>query len=116
MVAQLLARGFSFHASGERVRFSGYGKRFELEDVLQDVFRKAFGEKARDSYDGLRPYAAYLATIARNLVIDDYSQRKRELSLFTRDETPADDEWTSHDDPFADHAPQPSGRPERRYG
>jgi RNA polymerase sigma factor (sigma-70 family) len=112
-VALLLARGFSFRAGGERVRFSGYGRRFELEDVLHDVFRKAFGEKARDSYDGLRPYAAYLATIARNLVIDDYSQRKRELSLFTREEVSAEEEWTSHDDPFANDAPAPSGRPER---
>lgn len=114
-VVEMLGRGFSFDAGGERVRFSGYTRRFELEDVLQDVFRRAFAERARLAYDGLRPYGAYLATIARNLVIDSYTARKRELACFVIDDSTdtTSDDWASSDDPFAEHTPAPTGRPER---
>ncbi len=42
----------------------------EVEALVQETFIKAFSDKARQSYDGLRPYGAYLSTVARNLVID----------------------------------------------
>ncbi len=102
-VASLLKSGFGFSAGGQRVRFGGYKRTFELEDALQEVFKRAFSERARMSYDGLRPYAAYVAVIARNLVIDQYASRKRELSHFSFDESAA---------PENDTAPE-TGRPER---
>lgn len=49
-------------------------------DFAQDVFLRAFSERARLSYDGLRPYGPYLLRIARNLRIDQHRKRSREVS------------------------------------
>jgi RNA polymerase sigma factor (sigma-70 family) len=86
-VASLLKSGFGFNAGNQRIRFGGYGRVFELEDALQETFKRAFSERARMSYDGLRPYAGYIAVIARNLVIDQYTSRRRELLHFTFDDS-----------------------------
>jgi RNA polymerase sigma factor (sigma-70 family) len=50
-----------------------------LADLVQDVFMKAFADAARDGYDGLRDYAPYLLTIARNVVIDWLRRAGREI-------------------------------------
>jgi len=42
----------------------------EQRDMIQEVFVRAFSEKARVAYDGLRPYRPYLLRIAKNLMID----------------------------------------------
>jgi RNA polymerase sigma factor (sigma-70 family) len=42
----------------------------EQRSLVQDVFVRAFAERARLGYDGLRPYRPYLLTIARNLLVD----------------------------------------------
>jgi RNA polymerase sigma-70 factor (ECF subfamily) len=42
----------------------------ECEDLLHETFVRAFAPAARQVYDGLRPYVAYLITIARNLIVD----------------------------------------------
>jgi RNA polymerase sigma factor (sigma-70 family) len=55
------------------------GSASDLEDVLQEVFIKAFAPEARTSYDGLRPYAPYLLTIARNVLADWWRRRGREI-------------------------------------
>jgi RNA polymerase sigma-70 factor (ECF subfamily) len=54
-------------------------RRAEVADLVQDVFMKAFTEKARLGYDGLRPYAPYLYTIARNVIVDVARARGREI-------------------------------------
>lgn len=105
-VASLLKSGFGFSAAGQRVRFSGYTRVFELEDALQEVFKRAFSERARMSYDGLRPYAAYVAVIARNLVIDQYTTRRRELLHFNFNDADVAD----HDELIGVES---AGRPER---
>jgi len=69
-VATVLIHGFAFRSGGRSARFHGLSSRFDLEDVLQEVFLRAFGARARLAYDGLRPYGAYLAAIARSAVID----------------------------------------------
>jgi RNA polymerase sigma factor (sigma-70 family) len=53
----------------------------EVADLVQEVFARAFRERARLGYDGLRPYGPYLATIARNLLSDWSRQRGRELLM-----------------------------------
>lgn len=90
-VASLLRNGFGFNSGNQRIRFGGYSRVFELEDALQETFKRAFAERSRLAYDGLRPYAAYLAVIARNLVIDQYTTRRRELLHFSFDEGDAPD-------------------------
>ncbi|MFC1642366.1 RNA polymerase sigma factor [Myxococcota bacterium] len=39
-------------------------------ELSQEVFLRAFDERARLGYDGLRPYRPYLLRIAKNLCID----------------------------------------------
>lgn len=38
--------------------------------IVQETFVRAFADKARQSYDGVRPYRTWLFAIARNLLID----------------------------------------------
>jgi RNA polymerase sigma factor (sigma-70 family) len=53
----------------------------ELRDAVQEVFVRAFQEKARRSYDGVRPYRPYLLRIARNLRLDQLRVAQREKPL-----------------------------------
>jgi RNA polymerase sigma factor (sigma-70 family) len=49
------------------------------KDLVQDVFARAFGERARLAFDGLREYRPYLLTIARNILVDWARKRKETL-------------------------------------
>ncbi len=75
-VALVLRHGFAFESSGRKRRFVGYGSGFELQDVLHETFRRAFEPSARAAYDGIRPYGAYISTIARNLVLRSFRARE----------------------------------------
>jgi RNA polymerase sigma factor (sigma-70 family) len=79
--------------SGQRTRVGTGMPEHEVEALIQETFARAFMDKARAAYDGLRPYGAYLATIARNLVIDRERARRRDniaavedLTVFAADE------------------------------
>lgn len=50
-------------------------------ELTQEVFTKAFAPRARDSYDGLRPYRPFLERIAKNLLIDRLRVSGREVPL-----------------------------------
>lgn len=64
------------HYAPDLARFLSTGllsrpmKPLELADATQEVFVRAFSERARLGYDGIQPYGAYLAGIARNVVVD----------------------------------------------
>lgn len=47
----------------------------ELADGLQEVFARAFADRARLGYDGISPYGAYLCAIARHVAIDAVRRR-----------------------------------------
>jgi RNA polymerase sigma-70 factor (ECF subfamily) len=51
-----------------------------LADLVQEVFMKAFAERARASYDGTRDYRPYLIALARNMLIDWLRRSRREVS------------------------------------
>jgi len=113
-VTSLLRRGFSFRSSRGMVRFSGFREIFDLEDALQEIFRRAFSDNARSAYDGLRSYRTYLSTIARNVVINMYqvSARRLERLGFEEVHEPAqENEWTAADDVLGASEPAPTGRP-----
>lgn len=74
-------RGFAFKSEGRQLYFSGLGDEHDLEDIIQETFRRAFGVKARHAFDGVRPYKNYLFTIARNAVITDLSSRRRQIPV-----------------------------------
>lgn len=110
----LLRRGFGFQAQGRRVRFQGYRETFDLEDTLQDVFRRAFSENARNAYDGLRPYKAYLGAITRNVVINNFQANARRLERYGYEEvegTADNEDWSAADDVLSRDPPEPTGRP-----
>lgn len=49
------------------------------KDLVHDVFARAFTERARLAYDGLREYRPYLLTIGRNILVDWARKRKETL-------------------------------------
>jgi RNA polymerase sigma factor (sigma-70 family) len=67
-IAAVIRNGFSIPTSGIRVR--GAADEQTERDLVQEVFARAFAVRARDAYDGVRPYGAYLRRIAKNLLID----------------------------------------------
>jgi RNA polymerase sigma-70 factor (ECF subfamily) len=76
-IARMLSRGFSFSTRGQHHRFVGYASAFELQDALHETFRLAFEPRARQGYDGIRPYGPYLRTIARNVVLKSFRAREK---------------------------------------
>lgn len=55
----------------------------EQRAIVQEVFVRAFAERARLAYDGLRPYRPYLLTIAKNVMIDRARTRSIEATRAT---------------------------------
>jgi RNA polymerase sigma-70 factor (ECF subfamily) len=74
-VAQVVRQGARLSATAS---VAG-APRDDWSDLVQETFSRAFGERARLAYDGLRPYRGYLLTIARNLLADWARKRGREL-------------------------------------
>jgi RNA polymerase sigma factor (sigma-70 family) len=67
-----------------------------LEDLLQDVFIRAFLPRSRQAYDGIRDYRRYLNAIARNCFIDAVKARQREV-LRPPEELALDVDDSSHE-------------------
>lgn len=116
-IAAILVHGFAFSSAGRPCRFQGLTSRFDIEDLLQEVFARAFHERARLSYDGLRPYGAYLAGIARAAVIDRLRSESRWQRRFQWDDGAAATAPLAHDagnatDPLAGEI-APAGDPAR---
>jgi RNA polymerase sigma-70 factor (ECF subfamily) len=77
-VEALVRHGFVLAQRG--VRISGVGVA-DLADLIQEVFARAFSERARLGFDGVREYGPYVATIARNVLIDWARKHKREIVM-----------------------------------
>jgi RNA polymerase sigma factor (sigma-70 family) len=68
-IGHLVRRGYQLHRPTEgpgRVDVNPQ----DFLDVVHEVFAKAFSPAARLAYDGERDYGPYLATIARNAMVD----------------------------------------------
>ncbi|HSK04884.1 MAG TPA: sigma-70 family RNA polymerase sigma factor [Kofleriaceae bacterium] len=76
-VAAFLRTGFMYTSNDKPTRFPGVRDSFELESFVQEVFARAFEERARLAYDGVRPYGAFLNGIAKNLVLDRLRKQAR---------------------------------------
>ncbi|MGF1509460.1 MAG: RNA polymerase sigma factor [Myxococcota bacterium] len=76
-----IVRGFTFKSEGRPMYFAGAYSEADIEDVIHETFRRAFGERARRTYDGIRPYKNYLFTIARNAVITDLTAKQRQVPV-----------------------------------
>jgi RNA polymerase sigma factor (sigma-70 family) len=80
-VRRFVTQGFSFMSQGQAIRWRGCPDLLEAEDILQEVFIRAFSEEARSSYDGLRPFKNYLLAITRNAVLQSLRRSGRLVSL-----------------------------------
>jgi RNA polymerase sigma factor (sigma-70 family) len=80
-VARRLRHGFAFESAGAVHRFVGFASAFELQDALHETFRRAFEPRARDGYDGIRPYAPYLQAIARHVVLRGFRAQRTRFPL-----------------------------------
>lgn len=69
-VARTIRAGVVVKTADGPVRVGQNLMESDVEALIHDTFMKAFAERARLSYDGLRPYGAWLGTIARNVLID----------------------------------------------
>jgi RNA polymerase sigma-70 factor, ECF subfamily len=49
---------------------------YDVGSIVQEVFTRAFTEKARHSYDGVSPYLQYLIAIARNFMLNELRMRE----------------------------------------
>lgn len=68
-VATLVRLGFRLTTS--RVSIPGISDEARARDVIQEVFVRAFSERARLAYDGLSLFRPWLLRIAKNLMIDE---------------------------------------------
>lgn len=73
-VEALLRHGF--FVEGKGLRCPGALDPELQRELIQETFLRAFAAPARQSYDGIRPYRAFLLRIARNLLVDRW--RKKE--------------------------------------
>lgn len=108
-VARFLRSGFMYSSDGQTQRFRGYASPFDLEGAVQEVFARAFSERARLAYDGLRPYAAFLNGIAKNVALDDLRKRARRGEVLSPIETV---EYVAHGGAAAGHALAADAEPE----
>lgn len=51
----------------------------QQQDLIQEIFIRAFSKSARLGFDGLRPYKPYLLSIAKNVIIDYLRKLPKEL-------------------------------------
>ena len=70
-------RQVRLHLRGSGLR--ALGQTSAVDDAVQEVFARAFSPRPRQAFDGLRDYAPYLMTIARNCIVDGLRARRREV-------------------------------------
>lgn len=69
-ILAMVLGGFVVPGQDPPVRFVGVSPVGDAEDLLVDIFRKAFAPTARARYGGTRSFGEYLLAIARIVVID----------------------------------------------
>ncbi|MEE9383339.1 MAG: sigma-70 family RNA polymerase sigma factor [Nannocystaceae bacterium] len=108
-IAAILRHGFQFSSRGHHHRFVGYHSAFDFQDALHETFRRAFEPRARQGYDGIRPYGPYLATIARNIVLRSFRAREVLFPAIGDDSPDTGGQSEHHHNPLA----QTKASPER---
>ena len=77
-----LKNGFVIQGRDGEHFFPGYrNDDWALENAVQEIFVRCFQKRARDAYDGIRPFKNYLFTIARNYVIDEFRKQRSQKDV-----------------------------------
>ena len=79
-VARWITGGFDYVAGGSRVRFRGFTSPYDQHDIMGEIFRLAFEERARLGYSGVKPFEGYLFAITRNAVLKRIGARQPKLA------------------------------------
>ena len=79
-VGLTLRRGVRVVVDGQIVRVGTGLPEADVEALVQETFVRAFQPAAREAFDGLRPFGAWVATIARNVAIDRARANKKDAS------------------------------------
>jgi RNA polymerase sigma-70 factor (ECF subfamily) len=98
----VVRHGF-FLIQKEGLRIEG-ARADEVADLVQETFARAFSERARLAYDGVREYGPFLITITRNLLVDRARKLGRELSFEQLGEDRDDTEAPEPEATWADEA------------
>jgi RNA polymerase sigma factor (sigma-70 family) len=93
-VEQIIRHGFFEKRSGRKV--PGVSERHSRTEVIHDVFVNAFSPNTRTSYDGVRPYIAFLRMITRNTLVDYWRKRTREPIDISMGTSPFESERMLH--------------------
>jgi len=78
-VTAFLRKGFTFRSAKGNFFFKGIHDPGELKSGVQEVFRRAFEERARRSYNGVNSFTNWVLAIGRNMVINGF--RNREIAF-----------------------------------
>jgi len=78
-VTAFLRKGFTFRSARGHFYFKGIQVPGDLASGVQEVFRRAFEDKARASYNGVNSFTNWVLAIARNMVINQF--RNREIAF-----------------------------------
>ncbi len=78
-VTAFLRKGFTFRSGRGQFWFKGIQEGSELAAGVQEVFRRAFEDRARDSYNGVNSFTNWVLAIARNMIINQF--RNREIAF-----------------------------------
>ncbi|MEZ4271819.1 MAG: sigma-70 family RNA polymerase sigma factor [Myxococcota bacterium] len=78
-VTSFLRKGFTFRSGRGHFYFKGIQDPSDLKSGVQEVFRRAFEQRARDSYNGINSFTNWVLAIGRNMVINGF--RNREISF-----------------------------------
>jgi RNA polymerase sigma-70 factor (ECF subfamily) len=75
-VANFLRKGFTFRSGSTHFYFRGISDPHDLKSAVQEVFRRAFEDKARHSYNGVNSFSNWVLAIGRNMVINQFRNRE----------------------------------------
>lgn len=87
-VTAFLRKGFTFRSGKGHFYFKGMQDPADVKVAVQEVFRRAFEDKARTSYNGINSFTNWVLAIARNMVINRFRNREVAISSFI---SPSDD-------------------------
>ena len=74
-VKRFLKSGFSFRAATGTAT-KGIPTEDDLNVAVQEVFRRAFEDRARNAYNGINSFSNWVLAIARNMVINQFRNRE----------------------------------------
>ncbi|MBN1961528.1 MAG: sigma-70 family RNA polymerase sigma factor [Deltaproteobacteria bacterium] len=87
-LTSFLRKGFTFRSGHGQYYFKGIQEVADLKSAVQEVFRRAFEEKARISYNGINSFSNWVLAIGRNMIINQFRNREIALSDYI---SPADE-------------------------